>query len=128
VAVEEMLGVVDDFVDVFLQEADGVKDELQILLERDSEGVLRVKAPALAENAGDGRAAREQGPKERIFGSRHARLAGRAEGRVFGLRELFLASGFEKRCVARVRPGPAALDVGDAELVERTRDAELVLH
>src|SRR5260370_8585733 len=121
-----MLGVVDDFVDVLLQEPNGVEDEVEFFLERTAEGVFRVKAPALAEDAGDGRFAREEGFEQRVLGGRNPRLAGRAERGVARLRQFLLASALEKRGVARVRARPPALDVGDAELVQGARDAQLV--
>src|SRR5262249_37065423 len=49
------------------------------------------------------------------------------EGRDAGLAQAQLARGTEELLVARIRAGPAALDVVDAELVQALRDAELVV-
>ena len=50
VAVEEVLGVVDDFLAVLLQVSDGLGDDLQVLFFGDAERPLGVQVPALAED------------------------------------------------------------------------------
>ena len=50
VAVEEMLGVVDDFLAVVDQVLHGFEDELLVLFLGDTEGALGVEVPTLAED------------------------------------------------------------------------------
>ena len=53
-AVEELLGVVDDFASVGFQEAHGIADHLQVGLPIRAENLLHVERPALAEDSDDG--------------------------------------------------------------------------
>ena len=50
VAVKKMLGVVDEFFAVLLEETYGFRDQLQILFFGDPEGPPGVQVPAFAEN------------------------------------------------------------------------------
>ena len=54
VAVEEVLGVVDDLLAVVLDIADGFGDEDEVLVVGDAEGAFDVEVPGLAEDGDDG--------------------------------------------------------------------------
>ena len=61
VAVEEVLGVVDDFLAVILDVADGFGDEDEVFFVGDAEGAFDVKVPGLAEDGDDGGSGFDQG-------------------------------------------------------------------
>ena len=61
VAVEEMLGVVDDFLAVILEVADGFGDEDEVLFVGDAERALDVEVPGLAEDGDDRGAGFDEG-------------------------------------------------------------------
>ena len=61
VAVEEMLGVVDHFLAVILDVADGFGDEDEVFVFGDAEGAFDVEVPGLAEDGDDGGAGFDEG-------------------------------------------------------------------
>src|SRR5262249_51595931 len=72
------------------------------------------------------RRGQERGQVGVVLGPR-AGARSRPECRRPRMRKRGRAQRFEELYVARVRAGPTAFDVGDAEVVERVRDAQLVL-
>ena len=67
VAVEEMLGVVDDFFAVVLQVADGFGDDGEVFVFGDAESAGDVEVPALAEDGDDGRSGVDQFTDVAVF-------------------------------------------------------------
>src|SRR5438094_3412165 len=125
--VEEVLGVEDDLVDPLAEEADGVVDDLQVLRERDAQVLAHVEVPGLADDGNHRRLGAETEVEVTVVGGLHARPAGRAEGGHLRVLQPEALDGAEELLVARVRAGPAALDVMDAEVFEPLGDAQLVL-
>ena len=86
VAVEGVLGVVDDDLAVVLEVPDGVADHGEVLVGRGAQDFLDVQQPGLAEDGDDGRLGLEQQPhlvvaldRRRLCGgSSRRRRAGRA--------------------------------------------------
>jgi len=74
-AVEEMFGVEHQLVDLLLQVTDGLRDELEILIELDTKRVEHLRAPCLGDDRDDGRLARTS---IRMFSSSEGARPGRA--------------------------------------------------
>ena len=128
VPVEEVLGVVDDLLEVLEEVGDGVADHRQVLFERRPDRRGDVEVPRLAEDGDDGRSRLDQRLDVRVVLRAHARPPGRAERADPGGLEDRVLHALEEAQVLGIRPGPAALDVVDAERVEALGDADLVLH
>ena len=126
-AVEEVLGVEDHRVDVALEEADAVVDHLEVLRLRDAQVVAHVQLPGLAEDGDHRRLGVQQLADVGVVAGAHADAARRAEGGDARVLQAQALRCLEERLVARIRSRPAALDVGDAEVVEPLGDAQLVL-
>jgi hypothetical protein len=127
-AVEEMLGVVDDLLEVLEEVRDRVSDHRHVLLERGAERRGHVEVPGLAEDGDDGRARLHQRLDVAVVLRPHPGPPGGAERRDLGGLEHRVLHALEEAQVLRVGAGPAALDVVDAERVEALGDAHLVLH
>ena len=126
VAVEEVLGVVDDLAAAVDDEADRVRDHVEVLLRRRAEDLGDVEQPALAEDRHDRRLGGDELAQVRVVLRPVRAVAGRAErGQLRGLPG-HRPGGLEELDVLRVRAGPAALDVGHAVLVEHPGDPQLV--
>ena len=128
VPVEEVLGVVDHFLPVVLQMPDGLGNQDEVLVERDLERPQHVKVPGLAEDRDRGRASFDKGGNARVLVHTVFGEPGRAERGEPRMPERQLASACEELAVLRVRPGPASLDVVNAERVQLLRNDELVVH
>ncbi len=128
VAVKHVLGIVDHFAPVLLQETHGVGDDLQVFFLADPQHAPHVQIPGLAENRDRRRLGLDQRPHIRVLLHRvlrEARRAERAQPRMFQLQS---PGPREELLVLRVRHRPAALDVVDAQFVELLGDQHLVLH
>jgi hypothetical protein len=126
VAIEEVLRVVDELPAALHDEADAVRDHVEVLGRRRPEDLGDVEQPALAEDRHHRRLGTDEllevGVARGSVGSM-ARGAERGEpGRLPG----HALRGAEELDVLGVRARPAALDVGHAVFVEHSRDAELV--
>ena len=126
--VEAVLRVVDDELAVLLQEAHGVGDHPEVLVERRLQHFPDVERRGLAEDRDHRRGGGNQeldllvGRRGDVLATRRAeRCQARVlERAVFRLREELDVLG--------IRAGPAAFDVVHAERVEPVRDAQLVGH
>src|SRR6266851_2784053 len=127
-AVEEVLGVVDDLLEVLEEVRDRIRDHGHVLLERGAERRGHVEVPRLAEDGDDGRPRLDEGLEVAVLLRPHAGPAGGAEGADLRALEHRVLHALEEAQVLGIRPGPAALDVVHAELVEAVRDTHLVLH
>ena len=126
-AVEEVLGVEDDRVDVPLQEDDAVVDHLEVLRLRDAQILAHVQLPGLAEDGHDRRLRLQELADVGVVAGARADAACRAEGSDARVLQAQALGFLEERFVARIRSGPTAFDVGDTEVVEAFGDAQLVL-
>jgi hypothetical protein len=126
VAVEEMLGVVDDLPALAGQEGDGVLDHRQVLLGRRAQDLRHVEQPGLADEGHDRHAAVEERAHLWIRVGPRAGPARRAEGRQLRVAQTEVPRLREERDVAGVRARVAPLDVVDPELVQALGDEELV--
>src|SRR5262249_1627391 len=113
------------------EERHRVPDDVEVLLEADPQVVPHVQVPGLADDGHDRRPGGEERGEVAVVGGAHAGTPRRPEGGAARLAPPEPAAGADDRAeelrVARIRAGPPALDVVDAELVERLGDAQLVV-
>jgi hypothetical protein len=128
VAVEEVLRVVDDLLEVLEEVRDRVRDHGHVLLERGAERGGHVEVPRLAEDRDDGGPRLDERLDISVVLRPHAGPPGGAEGADLRALEHRVLHALEEAEVLGIGPGPAPLDVVHAELVEAVRDAHLVLH
>ena len=126
VAVEEVLGVVDRLAPAVGDEADRVRDHVEVLLRRGAEDLGHVEQPRLAEDRHDRRLGRDQLAQVGVLRGRVGAMSRRAERRELGRLPAHRPGRGEELDVLGVGARPAALDVGHAVLVEHPRDAQLV--
>ncbi len=125
VAVEEMLGIQQRLAAARHHRGDGFGDAVDIVLARNLERDIDMEIPALGDEAGRAGLRVQHGRQARIVGGAAPGALGHAEGgqlRMCQRRRI----GEELR-VGRVGAGEAALDVVEAEAVQRQRDLALVL-
>jgi len=129
VAVEEVLGVEEDAASLAGQEPDGVGDHLEVLLEGGLEGPVDVLVVALGDEGDGGGLGVQEGAGEGVLGRLPADPPGGAERDQLGVAEAQFAVGgrAEEGRVVGVGARPAALDEGDAEVVQGAGDAQLVV-
>ena len=127
VAVEEVLGVVDDLSAAAAEEFQGVADHFQIFLERCSQDLADVQVPAFSDNGQYGGTGAFQGGEGDIVGSADVRLAGHAEGGNSGVAEFELADLTEEGAILGVAERVSSLDVVNTDIVEVLGDGKLVL-
>src|SRR5271156_5098205 len=127
IAVEEMLGVENRFVEILFQKSDRVVDDFEIFVERNSERLAHVHVPGLADHGRDRCSSAQQQLQIAIGGSAHARAARRTERRNLRVPNLDLLDLFEKRRIAIVRARPSALNIIEAQIVQPLRNRDLVL-
>src|SRR5713101_7293723 len=127
-AVEEVLGVVDNLLEVLEEVGDRVPDHVDVLVERRPEGVRHVEVPRLAEDGDDRGARLDERLDVAVLLRPHSRTARRAEGGDLGGLEDSVLNALEEAEVLGVRARPAALDIVDAEGVQALGYADLVLH
>jgi hypothetical protein len=127
VAIEEVLGVIDDFFVERLEVRHAVADHGDVLVARGLEHALDMEHRALPDERHHGCVGLRQCHEVRIVGTAHARAASAAERSELGVRQRRLPHALKEVGVLRVRARPAALDVVDAQVVEPLRDLALVL-
>ena len=128
VAVEKVLGVVEDLRACGLQVLQRVVDQLQVLFQGDPQRLVDMEIPALAED-GDGiRLGLHQGADVLVLVRRDLGAAGRAERGDLGLGQFLLLDVLEKSDVLGIASRPSTLDVMDAAFVKLVGDADLVLY
>jgi len=127
VAVEEVLGIVEHrLAGGLAEEGDRVRDEREVLLQGDAQGVAHVEIPGLAEDGDDIGASGDQLAQVVVIRRRGLRPARRTEGGDAGVGQLQLLDLGEVGLVLGVGARPAAFDVGDSEPVEGFGEGELV--
>jgi len=105
----------------------GLGDHGEVLCQRGPQRGGDVPVMALGDQGHDRRAGLAQRHHLRVVGGHRARAAGGSEGRQGGVGELQLGAGPpEEPGVLGNGAGPAALDETDAELVQASRDGQLV--
>ena len=129
VAVEEVLGVEEDPLPLGGQVGDGVTHHREVLLQRGAQRQLDVAVVGLGDQRHHRGARVAQRGHQRVVGGLHAGAAGGAERGQLGVLQVeLLARAAEELGVLGVGAGPAALDEAHPELVDRSRDVQLVLH
>ena len=126
VAVEEVLGVVDRLAPAIDDEADRVRDHVEVLGGRRAQHLDHVEQPALAEDRDDRGLGGDQLAQVRVVAGLVRAVAGRPERGEPGLLPAHRPGGREELDVLGVRARPAALDERHPVLVEHPRDAQLV--
>ncbi len=126
VAVEVVLGVVDQLAAGAERQPNRVGDHRQVLLRRGAQDVADVEQPALAEDRDDRRLGGDQRREVRVRLGAVAAMAGRTECRQAGVLPGDRFGGLEEIHVLGVGARPAALDVGEPERVEPAGDLDLV--
>jgi len=126
-AVEEMLGVIDDFAAVLPQEAHGVADHGQVFFQAGFDHPGDVQVPALAEDGGGRGSAAEEGLQVMILLGTPAGLARAAESRQAGVFERVAPRQLEELQVLGIGPRPSAFDVMNPDVVQAQGDLELFL-
>ena len=124
VAVEEMLTIEYRLAALVHGGGNRPADHVQIFLKACLDRGLDMEIPGFADKAGGRNLGIKDGVQPRVVGGAAAATAGHAKGhhaRVSGLRRRG-----EKGIVCRVGAGPAALDVIDANLVQRGGNRDLV--
>ena len=127
IAVEEVLGVVDDALASCDEERDRIGDHAQVLLAIDPDHLLEVQGPRLTDEHDDRGEAPGQDPQSRVLLGTGVPPAGHPEGRDVGVLEALGREQREELELLRVRFGEPGLDHVDPELVEAVGDAELLL-
>ena len=126
VAVEAMLGVVDDEFAVVLEEAHGVADHREIFFRRAAQDLLHMQHGSLAVDGHDGGAGLDEQAHLVVLLNGHALFARGTERREPRVFEFFLFGLGEELDVLGIAAGPAAFNVMHPERVELLGDAELV--
>ena len=127
VAVEEMLGVIKDLRGPGFQVFERVVNELEVLLERDAQGLMDMEIPGLAEDGDCVRLGLNQGTDILVLVRRDLGATGGAEGGDLCLGKLFLLDILEKGNILGIAPRPPSLDVMDADFIQLVGNADLVL-
>ena len=127
VAVEEVLGVEHHAPTRRLEIGDRIGDHAQVLLERGLQRARHLLVPGLAHDGEHGSAARDEVGEALVVCGGHALAARAAERGDLRMGERRFAHRLEKGDVFGIRRGKTALDVVDAEQIEPTHDAQLVL-
>ena len=126
-AVEKVLGVVDHLVDPAFKILEGVLNDFKVLVKGNFQGVGDVHIPALAEDGNDRCLRLKHGLDVGILVDAVVDPAGGAERGDPRMAKLYPADFFEVLDRHRVRAGPTALDIVDAELIECVGDTYLVV-
>ncbi len=127
VAVEEVLGVVEDLAAGLAAVGHRIGDHAQVLFQRGAEHFADVQVPGLADDGDDRRLGVEQRLEAGVVGRLDALAARHAEGGDAGVPQRQLADFLEILEVLGVGQRIAALDEVHAQLVEPARDVQLVL-
>ncbi len=127
VPVEEVLCVIDNLAALRLQIPHRALDDPQVVIKGNTEDVLDVKGPALAEDGDGGRLCVEDEPQRGVILRSPPWAHGAAERHDLRVFQAQAANLVEEADILRVGVvGQPTLDVGDAEVVEALGDAELV--
>ena len=126
VTVEEMFGVVNDFLAVLLEIADRLADHREVFFGRRADYLAHVQRPRFAHERDHGRVGLHQHVDLRIVLALRVCAPRAAEGGDLRVLEFSLGRFREEIHVLRVRPRPAAFDVMHAERIEPLGDADLV--
>jgi len=127
VAVEEMLGVVEDFLGMLFQIFQRVEDQFEIFLQRDTQCLTDMKIPGLAEDGNGIRLGFDQGDDVVVLVRRHLGAAGGTKGRDLGLGKLLLLDILEKADILGVASRPAPFDILHTYFVKSVGDTDLIL-
>ena len=125
-AVEEVLGVVHALAAGVDDEADRVRDHVEVLGRGCPQHLGDVEQPALAEDRDNRRLGRDELTQVRVVLRSVGAVTGRAECSEPGRLPGHPLGGLEEFDVLRVRAGPAALDVWHPVFVQHAGDAQLV--
>ena len=128
VAVERMLGVVDDFFALLFQEPDRVADHRQVFLRRRAQHFLHVQQPRLAKDGDHRRLGVDEQLDLRVVLGGNFLAACRAEGGNLSVLPLAPRRLLEKLNVLWVTPRPAAFHVVHTKRIELLGHAQLVRH
>ena len=123
-----MLGVEQDLKALAAQEQNRVFDHPQVLVERSSDRSGHLEVGRLSDDACGRRFGCDQLTDDGVRVGRRGRAARGAEACDLRRLQAQLGNAAEELDVLRVRPGPAAFDVVDADLVEPPRDLQLVVN
>ena len=136
VPVKEMLGIIKDLATPLLEIGHALTDHCAVFLMRNTQNLLDLKLPTLAENRYDRRGRLQQLGNLGIFGDFDACTSGASESRKLGFSKI-TGSRFRKEGhVLRIGSGPPSLDVihpegrqllGNPDLVEQTEGNPLTL-
>ena len=124
VAVEEVLGVVHGFFAGVDGGLDGIADHGEVFVVGNLERDIDLVGPGLADEAGALGWRIQDRRDNRIVRSRAARASGHAEGDE--ARALKTRIGGKKLGIGGVGAGPAALDIIDAQLIQRGGNPALI--
>ena len=124
VAVEEVFGVEQSLLAALDDLADGVADHRQVFIQFDAERRLGMAVMGLADQADGLHLATQGDGKARVVAGAAPAAAGHAEGGQLGAGERWRLR--KERVVGRVGARPTALDIVDAQLVERPGNGDLV--
>ena len=116
--IEEVLRVEDDVLARSGQETDRIRDDLQVLLQRDSQRFRGMQVPGLAEDADPFGVGVQQRPHGQIILGWNARLPGRAECHEFRVLQFHFLGRLEERLVLRVGSGVSAFHEVNTERIQ----------
>jgi len=121
-----VLGIIDHFFALLFEVGQAFADDAEVLLSGSAQHFGDVQHGRLADDSDHRRLGLEQRLDVRIALWLAAHAAGHAEGGQAGVAQIEILGAAEKGRILRVGAGPAAFDVGDAQLVQQAGDFELV--
>ena len=121
VAVEKMLGIVEDFRPLRATKRDRVADHFPVFFERRIQNLRHLEIPRLADDRHDRRLPFEQCPQSAVGFGRDVLAARHSERDDLRMFQFQFAHGPEILGIFRVRQRVTALDVVDANVVEPLR-------
>ena len=122
-----MLGVVNHFASLRLDERGGLADEPQVFVERRLQHVGHVQRPRFANQRHDRRRGIHHRAQVRIVRRRSVGAARHTERGKLGGFEFHGFGALEKFHIFGIRARPATFDVRHAEFIEQARDAEFII-
>ncbi len=127
-SVEKVFGIEDDPFLSLHEPRHGVADDPQVFGACRPQDLGDMQIPGFAEDHDDIGAGLQQAVEIGIIGRRQLRTAGGAEGGEPGLPRRPGRNRLEEGEILGIRAGIARLDQGDAQLVQRRDDRQLVMH
>ena len=118
VAIEKMLGIINNFRNVFLQICQRVLDQLEILFQADTQRLAHMEIPGFTEDRHRVGRGLDQGLDIIVFVRCSLGPSGGTESGYLGMVQGDLLHIFEKSDVLRIGPGPTALDIVDTEFIK----------